>query len=528
MATKPIAIKKESKTKQLDNNFIWLIMGLFIFVATLFYFYKSTNIGLKNTLIEQHGYRQTQTGLTALYFIKEGFKIDYITPMFGYPWKVPMEFPMYQYFVAAYKVYSGKNLDIAGRIVSIAFLYLSLIPVFFIGKLFTNKVSNAIWLLPCIIIHPLTIYWSRSFLIESTALFFNLLYVWVGLELLYKQKIWLYMPLILLGVIAPISKSTTGLIHIICLGIFYLFHLLERFKWENIKNEILFYLPKGLVAFVIPLVSTIVWTKWTDQIKVANFTSDFWASSDPVMQKWNFGTLEQKLSLDVWKQIDGFEFHFIIILIILLAISVSFRVKYWKEIVAFTVSGLAGPLIFTNLYYVHDYYSFANTVFYAVAIGFFVVSTVISGRNIYERFAGIAFSVALSYYTISAYPKSSYLSLQKNNNPYFKTVGQNLQNYLKDGENFVFFGMIGDPFVPYYAERKGVCMSPHFVEEMKNDTLGFLKKIEASQIKAIVVCDVNNQDLKLVQKMIEYFKLSPQPVNTDIQQMGYYIFTSKQ
>jgi len=44
MATKPIAIKKESKTKQLDNNFIWLIMGLFIFVATLFYFYKSTNV----------------------------------------------------------------------------------------------------------------------------------------------------------------------------------------------------------------------------------------------------------------------------------------------------------------------------------------------------------------------------------------------------------------------------------------------------------------------------------------------------
>ena len=51
-------------------------------------------------LLEQHGFRQTQTALTSYWMMEDGWRLAYETPVGGYPWTIPFEFPIYQAIVA--------------------------------------------------------------------------------------------------------------------------------------------------------------------------------------------------------------------------------------------------------------------------------------------------------------------------------------------------------------------------------------------------------------------------------------------
>src|SRR5690242_16322451 len=48
-------------------------------------------------ILEAHAFRQTQTAITSFWFCRTGFKLAYETPVAGYPWSIPYEFPLYQY-----------------------------------------------------------------------------------------------------------------------------------------------------------------------------------------------------------------------------------------------------------------------------------------------------------------------------------------------------------------------------------------------------------------------------------------------
>lgn len=521
--------KNKSKDAQLKNDAgkkTWNIVIITSFIVSIIIFFKFTLLGIDHSIIEQHGFRQTQTGLTALYFIKEGFKLNYITPFYGYPWTVPMEFPFYQYCVALLVKLTAINLDVAGRITSLFFFYMSLIPIYGIIKLITKDKIAPLVIMIVLFLHPLIIYWSRTFLIESAAVFLNLTYLWLGLKLLYEEKRILYFIIIVLSFIAPISKSTTGLIHLACLGVFYLDAMLIEIRDIKIAGVIKKYITRLIIVFGFPLLVTIAWTKYTDNIKSENFTSSFWISTLESAKDWNFGTLDQKLDINTWKQIDGFEFHLILITIIVSILALLLKLSHSKKIFFFTLAGISGPLIFTNLYYVHDYYSYANSVFYCMSLGLFCANLIFEYKNQMIKLAGGVVLSITAYYLYNSYTGSFYYNMQKQNNTYFKQIGQNLKQYISDEESFIFYGYIGDPFVPYYAERKAVCMMPYYVDIAKKDPIDFFKKIEKSNIKAMVVCDGKNQDVNLINKTIEYFNMNPQPVNNDIEQMGYYIFLS--
>jgi hypothetical protein len=47
-------------------------------------------------ILEFHGFRQTQTAITSYWMMQEGWQLDYQTPVAGYPWAIPFEFPLIQ------------------------------------------------------------------------------------------------------------------------------------------------------------------------------------------------------------------------------------------------------------------------------------------------------------------------------------------------------------------------------------------------------------------------------------------------
>ena len=48
------------------------------------------------SLLDRYEFRQIQTALSTFWIVQAGWQWDYLLPLFGPPWSVPMEFPTYQ------------------------------------------------------------------------------------------------------------------------------------------------------------------------------------------------------------------------------------------------------------------------------------------------------------------------------------------------------------------------------------------------------------------------------------------------
>lgn len=103
-----------------DDRFFLVLM---IFCLALHFIFIC--IGFTNPPNEHHGFRQTQTAISVFYLLHEGFRIDYITPVLGKPWAIPMEFPIYQYLSAAITSVTRLGLETVSRSLSVAFCYLT-------------------------------------------------------------------------------------------------------------------------------------------------------------------------------------------------------------------------------------------------------------------------------------------------------------------------------------------------------------------------------------------------------------------
>src|SRR5690348_16272333 len=81
-------------------------------------------------LLEHHAFRQTQTAIASYWLMHGGGHGErYLTPLFGYPWTLPMEFPLFQELVAFVCAHTGLPLDFTGRLLSLIFFYGACVPV---------------------------------------------------------------------------------------------------------------------------------------------------------------------------------------------------------------------------------------------------------------------------------------------------------------------------------------------------------------------------------------------------------------
>ena len=145
-------------------------------IATLVVLYASY-LALRfaaQPLLDEHSFRQTQTALTSYWFIQEGFKLAYQTPVAGYPWSIPFEFPIYQIIVSYLTKVFNLSLDLTGRLTSYAFLLLSLFPVKSITKKLNLPSSVFKFFVAIVFSMPIYMYWGRNFMIETAALFFSI------------------------------------------------------------------------------------------------------------------------------------------------------------------------------------------------------------------------------------------------------------------------------------------------------------------------------------------------------------------
>jgi hypothetical protein len=223
---------------------------------------------------------------------------------------------------------------------------------------------------------------------------------------------------------------------------------------------------------VLPLVAAALWTRHADAVKEAS-EATAWLTSD-ALREWNFGTLDQRLDPAVWttiaRRVSGTLlglFLFVVPLAIYGFVRSSQR-GFWLGILG---AAVLPPLVFTNLYNVHDYYLAAVTPAVAAIVGLAADSV---GQLIGPRRRLVVPAVALGVLAVggsiqlrSDYWRVAYADMSGNG---ALLLARELDARTVPSELVGVVGLDWSPEVLYYARRSGL-MVPVRNQEVAYDLM---------------------------------------------------------
>ena len=504
-------------------------LGLLTFLVLLHEHLWYIFLGFGYTLNDLHPFRQTQTALTAYYLKASGFRLDYLTPVVGYPWSIPFEFPFYQWIAVGMHQLFALELNVSGRLVSIAALYLVLVAVFlFLGSLSLSKLQRFV-ILSAILLNPTLLFWSRTFMIESTALLLSVLYLLATFKVLTLYKArgnisypWLTMAW-LIGSLAALTKVTTFIVYLFCSGLFLLYTVYENRRNKKLSSHLREGFIYALCAYIVPVLLAFIWTRYTDQVKQLSYIGSKLTSAS--LQGWNFGSLTTKFSLDTWGVIDNNCCHYLGIAVGITLLSHLFSLRYRVMMLIFTLSGLSGPLLFTNLYKVHDYYSAANTLLFSLTIGLFALAIIeLKGRKLIAIPAAVLIA-SICWVSITSY-FDRYFGVQSYNNDRMQLVGLEIKRLTGPDDVLLVIGKDWSSEIAYYSERKAVCIPDWMLAELNGNVDAFLEKFKTSKVTAFAAVEHRAKLDSMNLKIVRHYGLSDSPYQLA---GGYcYLFLKKQ
>ncbi len=476
--------------------------------------------GWDKSLVGLHGFRQAQTALTTYYFIHEGFAFNYQTPVLGKPWSIPFEFPFYQIMVALWDEVTRMDLDAAGRFVSVAFWIACIFPLLGIFRWWVREGTLRWGLLLFLASTFTSIYWADSFMIESTALFLSLVYIYTLVESMRRPSEWLVLLAISIGVAAGLQKLTTFFIACVPAFGFVAMDFYGRPLDATFWRKAAYF----CIAVVVPLGVATAWMHHADSLKVLNpLARDFVTSS--ALSTWNFGTLGQRVSFVVWARIIGIEedlglgrgSYFLLGGALLTILTAIWRGRYRMQIVILTAAYLAGPLVFTNLFYIHEYYNFENGIYLNMAFGLALIGLVESFSSSVSLRLGLCHAILLAFSAVGLFNYYRTCGPVIFGRPSSAEVLQALAILSAAGNRqdvILVYGLDWDPTVPYYSERKAIMDRQALpLDDPKiKESLSLLSPDE--HIAAMVIGPLAKVDQSFVDERVRRFHLQSTPFRT--------------
>jgi hypothetical protein len=483
-----------------------ICVGLFIVsvVANLVF----SSVGLRHSLLEVHDFRQVQTALTTRYLQEEGWSLAYPTPLFGPPWSAPMEFPFYQMGVARFGSLTGLPLEPAGRLVALGFLYLALPAWFGLAGLLGLPPARRWLLLSLILLSPVYLYYSRSFMIESTTLCASAWFLLAYCRALERRRAaWLAAAMVF-GAIAALAKVTTLIVFLVPAVVFTCLLLWRASRpaatsiWPGVQRII----ASGLAAVAPAVIIGAAWVRFSDSIKATNPLTRALMSGS--MSLFNFGTLGQRLSGSTWEQI--FRHTSVTVLpsanVALMAVfALILGRTHRARSLILVLSFLAGPLIFTNLYFVHDYYFYANGVFLlgALVLAWSQILD-LEAFSLGARWAAVGASLCLQVFSYSL----SYLQVQRKPLHEPPELGAILAAATHPDDVLLIYGYDWEAHVSYFAHRRAVMIVDNRILDIqaRDEVLG---RIAPGRVTALVVMGEMRKDPGFFKPLIQRLRLHP-------------------
>jgi 4-amino-4-deoxy-L-arabinose transferase-like glycosyltransferase len=440
------------KIKKLISQNTEIILNIFLAIA-IFYFILVNIIQIDNPLLDRHGFRQTQTALTSYWQTEGGLRFDYQTPVIGKPWMVPFEFPIFQSIVSITAIFIG-NLDISGKLVS---LLAALITIPYSWKILEEfkfkdneiKIAHIIYFTM-----PTITFWSGTFMIESTALFFTLGAIYHFILAVQNKKFTInYIFFSVLLTFAFLQKVTTILVPFGMTGGLFLYHSMgSKIIKINFFEKFLL-----IVSAVLSCLIFVFWLRYSDSIKTEGEIAQHLTSN--ALAHWNYGGFDEFFNLQYWRSIllRAFSMNSAIILgPLFLSISIfKIGLKRNVKVVVCVILFFLPMLIFKPLHRVHDYYQYSNLIFLAVLMGHIIGGQIDGGRKyimIYLTFIVVAINVIIF---TGVYANSKFTKIHFNQNNTLK-LSNYIKNHTTEGDVILTFGADWSSEISYYSQRRAV------------------------------------------------------------------------
>jgi peptidoglycan/LPS O-acetylase OafA/YrhL len=497
-------------------------MALLAIVCASFHIRQATRFW-DNSIHGHHGFRQGQTALTTQVILRDGYKLAYETPVFGPPWSIPMEFPVYQLIVAGLTRLSDAPMENVGRGVSLAFFYLSVGACWWLltglGVNLPGRLAACCFLL----VAPLYVFWSRAFLIESTSLFLSLCFAAAIISLLKSERhLWTSAAVaILAGVLAASSKVTTFSVSL-GLVILLVIHegMMKAVPWRRAAA--------ALVTCATSLAVGYVWVKYSDFVKAAHGTPMANVILSHNLHAFNFGTIAQRLRADFWERMHLHGVSFITFSLwpwLLLVAGVA--VNRTRFATLFLVAAFfSGPLVFANLYFVHDYYWYANSVYLLAALAVGVGS--IYDAGVLGRLAAV---VSLSGFTvmgISRYSATPYSTYQSANDISLKVLGERIAEITNERDVVMMVGFDWDSSLAYFAGRRAIMPWVRSFE-VHPDTIRAVQRLSAEgrRLALLAVTTAQRSNAESMRQLQGTYGFASIPIHEDVDYALYPVTSDR-
>ncbi|HND61910.1 MAG TPA: hypothetical protein PLB90_10565 [Opitutaceae bacterium] len=348
-----------------------------LFLAVLALHLWAATVGWRYGMLPGNTFRQAQTALTTHFIAREpGLSLAYPTPVLGKPWSIPMEFPLYQWTVAALQRTLHVPLVEAARAVSLACFYLALPAVWLLLAEFGLDRARRWLVLAFVPAVPVYVFYTRAVLIESMALMFAAWFLAAYVTGLRRSHGGWLTAATALGVLAILVKVTTVFLFLVPIGGFLL-HAAWRANQAAPEARAAAWRRVAWAALALAPVAAagLAWVAFGDSVKAHNPAADMLTSGP--QRLYNFGVLADRISPDYWRRWTSMVGTaainpWVLAAVAVMAVVASRRWRGW-------IVGSAGlfflaPAVFPFLYAWHDYYYYANAGFLAVATGFAAVA----------------------------------------------------------------------------------------------------------------------------------------------------------
>jgi 4-amino-4-deoxy-L-arabinose transferase-like glycosyltransferase len=460
--------------------------------------------GWHASILDRYEFRQLQTALSTWWIAHEGWQLDYLTPLFGPPWSVPMEFPTYQVIVAWLHGFTGLPLESTGRLVSVLAFLACLPAIYDLLGLANLRPSRRLLALTAVLTAPVYLFYARTVMIETTALAFSVWFLALLRRALEQPGAAWIAGATIAGALAALTKVTTFLVF----GppaLALLVVALRRPGASRIRLALV-----ALATGVLPLGLAWWWFQHGDAVKDSNPFTGFLTARE--LRDWNFGPLALRFDASFWLQLlANLTRHNLaegaLAASLLCAPFAGTRARWIAGAVA--AGFLSGPLVFANLYHIHDYYYAANALLLLAAAGL-LVAAAWDHPHLPRGTNWLALGLLLAS-QLHAYYRGYYAHIA-NPAPPPPAIAAAIREAVPAGDVVLVYGADWNPLLPYYFERRAVMVPGE--RERETEVLDqVLARLPPRRIAAMVVHgDKVRAQTDFIHERAARFGLSPQPV----------------
>lgn len=409
-------------------------------------------------------FRETQTAFGVRSILRNGMSIFHADiPVFGPPWKVPFEFPLFQYFSALVARFLGYG-EVEASLLTATILFLASGVAFFVlVKIISGRATARIGLV-IFLFSAYGLHFGTRVLIEFTAVLFGLIAM-ISILKFFKSSRFLFLFLFF------ISSSLVFLVKIT-----------TAVPWILVGTSLAILTSKKplkiiSLCFAISFVSTcigLLWTQYADSVKNQNPHTKWLTSKN--LRDFNFGTIQQRIDPEFWRIqfSDIFETSIGSIALGFVFISIAIvKAESRVFVLIFLAIFLSGPIAFSNLY-MHEYY--LNAVFPALIYVFALAIDVIWSRIKFVRspiiklYLSCLTTFGLTFLSTVTFPGRD---LMKNFDSTEFVSEYPILNEVRErtnpDDNVILIGRDWSPSYLFLIDRRGLMLLPDGVRPDKSE-----------------------------------------------------------